>query len=45
MSSFNFEEFCTTGKGTIRNYSSDSDLFVGSYPSATEIQYKRTMER
>ena len=45
MSSFNFEEFCTTGKGTIRNYSSDSDLFEGSYPCATEIQYKRTMER
>lgn len=45
MSISNFEEICTTGKGTIRNYSSNSDLFEGSYPSATEIQYKRTMER
>ena len=45
MSISNFEEICTTGKGTIKNYSSDSDLFKGSYPSATEIQYKRTMER
>ena len=45
MSSSYFEEICTTGKGTIKNYSSDSDLFKGSYPSATEIQYKRTMER
>lgn len=45
MSSSYFEEICTTGTGTIKNYSSDSDLFKGSYPSATEIQYKRTMER
>lgn len=45
MSISNFEEICTTGKGTIRNYSSNSDLFEGSYPTATEIQYKRTMER
>ena len=45
MSISNFEEICTTGKGTIRNYSSNSDLFKGSYSSATEIQYKRTMER
>lgn len=45
MSISNFEEICTTGKGTIRNYSSNSDLLEGSYPSATEIQYKRTMER
>lgn len=45
MSISNFEEICTTGKGTIRNYSSNSDLFKGSYLSATEIQYKRTMER
>lgn len=45
MSISNFEEICTTGTGTIKNYSSDSDLFKGSYPSATEIQYKRTMER
>lgn len=45
MSISNFEEICTTGKGTIKNYSSNSDLFEGSYPSATEIQYKRTMER
>lgn len=45
MSISNFEEICTTGKGTIRNYNSNSDLFEGSYPSATEIQYKRTMER
>lgn len=45
MSNSYFEEICTTGTGTIKNYSSDSDLFKGSYPSATEIQYKRTMER
>ena len=45
MSSSYFEEICTTGTGTIKNYSSDSDLFKGSYPGATEIQYKRTMER
>ena len=45
MSSSYFEEICTTGTGTIKNYSSDSDLFKGAYPSATEIQYKRTMER
>ena len=37
MSSSYFEEICTTGTGTIKNYSSDSDLFKGSYPSATEI--------
>lgn len=40
-----FEDVCTTGKDTIRNYSNNSDVFVGSYPTATEIQYKRTMER
>lgn len=40
-----FEGICTNGKGSLRNYSSNSDLFIGAYPSATEIQYKRTMER
>ena len=43
--SSNFEEICTTGKGTIRTYQSVADEFKGSYPTATEIQYKRTMER
>lgn len=36
-----FEENCTIGYNSISN----SESFVGSYPTALEIQYKRTMER
>lgn len=43
--SSNFEEICTIGRRTIRTYQSVADEFKGSYPTATEIQYKRTMER
>lgn len=45
MSISNFEEICTIKKDTMSNYESNAYLFKGDYPTATEIQYKRTMER